>query len=117
LRDECKLVCGRLGKFNFCKAVKVDLAASKKKSYQKSLQSTVSLITVLFQDFATVMDIHNKHMEEAVNVYKSKPQEILFNKGLTMAGLVFGEGIILDYRGVEKVSLKLLESLCVFVYR
>ncbi len=117
LHDECKSVCGRLGEFNFCEAVKVDLAASKEKSYQKSLQSTASLITVLFQDFATTMDIHNKHVEEAVNVYKSKPQEILFNKGLTTAGLVFGEGIILDYHGVEKGSLKLLESLCVFGYR
>ncbi len=44
------------------------------------------------------MDIHNKHVEEAVNVYKAKPQEILFNKGLTTAGVVFGEGIILDYK-------------------
>jgi hypothetical protein len=63
------------------------------------------------------MDIHNKHVEEAVNVYKAKCQEILFNKGLTMAGVVFGEGIILDYCSVEKGSLKLLESLCVFGYR
>ncbi len=111
LRDKCRSVSGRLGEFNFCKAVKVDLAASKEKSYQKSLQSTVSLITVFFQDFGTAMDIHNKHVEEAVNIYKVKPQEILFDKGLTTAGLVFGESIILDYCGVEKGSLKLLESL------
>ncbi len=45
-RDKCRSVSGRLGEFNFCEVVKVDLAASKEKSYQKSLQSTVSLITV-----------------------------------------------------------------------
>jgi hypothetical protein len=47
--DKCRSVSGRLGEFNFCKAVKADLAASKEKSYQKSLQSTVSLITVFFR--------------------------------------------------------------------
>ncbi len=41
----------------FCEAVKVDMANSKETSFSNTLSSTLSLITVLFEDLFEAINI------------------------------------------------------------
>jgi hypothetical protein len=47
----------KYGKLMFCEAVKVDMANSKETSFSNTLSSTLSLITVLFEDLFEAINI------------------------------------------------------------
>jgi hypothetical protein len=42
----------------FCEAVKVDMVDSKETSFNNNISSTLSLITVLFEDLFETITIH-----------------------------------------------------------
>ena len=48
----------KYGQSMFCKAVKVDLENSKELSFHHTISSTLSLITVLFEDLFEAITLH-----------------------------------------------------------
>jgi hypothetical protein len=48
----------KYGHIMFCEAVKVDMANSKETSFKKTISSTHSLITMLFEDLFEAITIH-----------------------------------------------------------
>jgi hypothetical protein len=48
----------KYGQVMFCEAVKVDMASSKETSFKNTISSTLSLITVLFEDSFEAITIH-----------------------------------------------------------
>jgi hypothetical protein len=48
----------KYGNIMFCEAVKVDMANSKDSSFRNTITSTLSLITVLFEDLFEAITIH-----------------------------------------------------------
>jgi hypothetical protein len=48
----------RNGWHRFCEAVKVDMTNSKEKSFNHTISSTLSLITVSCEDFFDAINIH-----------------------------------------------------------
>jgi hypothetical protein len=48
----------KYGQFMFCEAVKVDMANSKETSFSNTMSSTLSLITVLFEELFEAINIH-----------------------------------------------------------
>jgi hypothetical protein len=44
----------------FCEAAKVDMANSKDTSFNNTITSTLSLITVLFEDLFEAINIHKE---------------------------------------------------------
>jgi hypothetical protein len=49
----------KYGQVLFCEAVKVDMANSKDSSFNHTIISTISLITVLIEDLFEAITIHN----------------------------------------------------------
>jgi hypothetical protein len=49
-----------LSKIMFCEAVKVDMENSKDTSFNNTITSTLSLITVLFEDLFEAITIHKE---------------------------------------------------------
>jgi hypothetical protein len=58
---------------DFCKAVRVDMANSKKKSFDCIIPSTLSLITVLFEDVFDAVNIHNRVLIVIMHLTLSHP--------------------------------------------
>jgi hypothetical protein len=50
----------KYGQVMFCEAVKVDMANSKDTSFNNTITSTLSLITVLFEDLFETINIHKE---------------------------------------------------------
>ncbi len=48
----------KYGQVMFCEAVKVDMANSKDSSFNDTISSTLSPITVLFEDLFEAINIH-----------------------------------------------------------
>jgi hypothetical protein len=48
----------KYGQLMFCGAVKVDMANSKETSFNNTISSTLSLITVLCEDLFEAINIH-----------------------------------------------------------
>ncbi len=48
------------GQFLFCGAVKVDMVNSKETSFSNTISSTLSLITVVFEDLFEAINIHKE---------------------------------------------------------
>ncbi len=67
----------KYGQVMFCEAVKVDMANSKETSFKKTISSTVSLITVLFEDLFEAITLHKDFSGEKVD---PKPSISLLNK-------------------------------------
>ncbi len=97
----------------FYEAVKNDLANSKETSFNNTISSTLSLITVLFED-----------LFEAVNIQAvlcgvkedPKPSITSLNKTNTCDGYDFNIDIIKDdeYNALQLELLMLLEAYCIF---
>jgi hypothetical protein len=99
----------------FCEAVKVDMANSKNSSFKNTITSTLSLITVLFEDLFEAITIHKDFCGE-----KEVPQPSisLLNKTYTFDGYEFNIDIITDeVNALQKESLMLFEGFCIFCYR
>jgi hypothetical protein len=92
----------------FCEAVKVDMANSKDASFKNTITSTLSLITVLFEDLFKAITIH-KDLCGKKEV--PQPSISLLNKTDTCDGHKFDIDIVTDeVNAVQKESLMLFEG-------
>ncbi len=99
----------------FCGAVKVDMANSKDTSFKNIITSTLSLITVLFEDLFEAITIHKDFCGK-----KEVPQPSisLLNKTNTCDRHEFDIDIITDeVNPLKKESLMLFEGFSIFGYR
>ncbi len=105
----------KYGQVMFCEAVKVNMANSKETSFKKTMSSTLSLITVLFEDLFEAITLHRDFSGENVDI---KPSTSLLNKTNTCDGYEFNIDIITDeVNALQKESLMLFEGFCIFGYR
>jgi hypothetical protein len=72
--------------FLFCEAVKVDMANSKETSFSNTISSTLSLITVVFEDLFEAINILKEFCDEKQD---PKPSISLLNKTNTFDGYDF----------------------------
>jgi hypothetical protein len=99
----------------FCKAVKVDLESSKESSFQNTITSTLSLITVLFEDLFEAITIHREFSGEKVRL---EPSTSLPNKTNTCDGHDFNIDVFTDeVNDLQKELLVLVEGFYIFGYR
>ena len=54
----------KYGQVMFCEAVEVDMANSKDSSFKNTITSTLSLITVLFEDLFQAITLHREFSGE-----------------------------------------------------
>jgi hypothetical protein len=105
----------KYGQVMFCEAVKVDMANSNNTSFKNTITSTLSLITVLFEDLFEAITIRKDFCGK-----KEVPQPSisLLNKTDTWDGHEFDIDIITDeVNALQKESLMLFEGFCIFDYR
>jgi hypothetical protein len=89
----------------FCEAVKVDLENSKELSFHHTITSTLSLITVLFEDVFEAITLHREFSGEKVRL---EPSTLLLNKTDTCDGYVFNIDDFTDeINALQKESLVL----------
>jgi hypothetical protein len=77
----------------FCEAVKVDMANSKDSSFNHTITSTLSLITVLFEDLFEAITIHKDFCGEKLD---PQPSISLLNKTNTLNGYDFTINVFED---------------------
>ncbi len=97
----------------FYEAVKNDMANSKETSFNNTISSTLSFITVLFEDVFEALNIQAVLVGEKVD---PKPSITSPNKTITCDGYDFNIDIINDdeYDALQKESLMLFEGFCIF---
>ncbi len=102
--------------FMFHEALKNDMANSKDISFNNTISSTLSLITVLFEDFFEAINIHKEFHGEKED---PKPSITSLNKTNTCDGYDFNINIINDdeYNALQKELLMLFEAYCIFDFR
>ncbi len=99
----------------FCEAVKVDMENSKETSFKKTISSTLSLITVLFEDLFEAITLHRDFSGEKVDI---EPLTSLLNKNDTRDGYDFHIDIIThEVNALQKELLMLFAGFCIFGYR
>jgi hypothetical protein len=99
----------------FCEAVKIDMANSMDSSFNNTITSILSLITVLFEDLFEAINIHKDFCGRKMD---PKPSISLLNKINTFSGYDFTINIFEDgVNALQKESLMLFEAYCVFGYR
>ncbi len=98
-----------------CEAVKVDLENSKELSFHHTITSTLSVITVLFEDLLEAITLHRDFRGEKVRL---EPPTSLLNKTNTCDGHDFNIDVFTDeVNALHKESLVLFEGFCIFGYR
>jgi hypothetical protein len=105
----------KYGQFMFYEAVKNDLANSKETSFNNTISTTLSLITLLFEDLFEAINIQ---VEKCGEKEDPKPSITSLNKTNTCDGYDFNTNIIDDdeYNALQKESLMLFEGFCIFVF-
>ncbi len=97
----------------FYEAVKNDLANFKETSFNNTVSSTLSLITLLFEDLFEAVNIHAILVGE-----KEDPKPFITspNKTNTCDGYDFNIDVINndEYNAVQKDSLMMFEGFCIF---
>jgi hypothetical protein len=100
----------------FYETVKVDMANSKETSSNNTISSTLSLITVLFEDLFEAINIHKEFCGE-----KDGPKASItsLNKTNTCDGYDFNIDIINDdeYNALQKELLMMFEAYCIFGFQ
>jgi hypothetical protein len=114
-----KFGCQKLTKYGqimFYEAVEVDMANSKETSFNNTKSSTLSLITVFFEDLFEAINIHKEFCGEKED---PKPSITSLNKTNTRDGYDFNIDIINndEYNALQKESLMLFEAYCIFGFR
>jgi hypothetical protein len=105
----------KYGQVMLCEAVKVDMANSKDSSFNNTITSTLSNITVLFEDLFELITIHKDACGRKMD---PKPSISLLNKTNTLNGYDFIINIFEDeVNALQKELLMLLEGYCIFGYR
>ena len=97
----------------FYEAVKNDLANSKETSFNNTISTTLSLITVLFEDLFETVNIQAEKCGEKED---PKPSITSLNKTNTCDGYDFNIDIINndEYNAVQKELLMMFEGFCIF---
>ena len=104
----------KYGQSMFCEAVKVDMENSKETSFKKTISSTLSLITVLFEDLFEAITLHREFSGETVSF---KTSTSLLNKTDTYDGHDFNIDVFTDEVNVlQKELLVLFEGFGIFGY-
>ncbi len=99
----------------FCETVKVGVENSKKLSLHHTITSTLSLITVLFEDLFEAITLHRESRGEKVRL---EPLTSLMNKTDICDGHVFNIDVFTDeVNALQKELLMLFEGFCIFGYR
>jgi hypothetical protein len=75
-----------------CEAIKADLENSKETSFKNTITSTLSLITVLFEDLFQAIILHREFSGEKVRL---EPSTLLLNQTDSSNGYVFNIDILL----------------------
>jgi hypothetical protein len=103
----------KYGQFMFHEAVKNDLANFKETSFNNTISTTLSCITVLFEDLFKVVSIQVVFCGEKED---PKPSITSLNKANTYDGYDFNIDIINndEYNALQKESLMLFEGYCIF---
>ncbi len=105
----------KYGQSIFCEAVKVDMENSKEMSFKKTISSTLSLITVLFEDLFEAITLHREFSGKKVRL---EPSNSLLNQTNTCDGYVFNIDVFTDeVNALQNESLMLFEGFCIFGYR
>ncbi len=105
----------KYGQSMFCEAVKVDLENSKESSFHRTITSTLSLITVLFEDLLEAITIHKDFSGEKVRL---EPSTSLLKKNDTCDGHDFNIDVFTDeVNALQNELLVLFEGFCIFGYR
>jgi hypothetical protein len=105
----------KYGQSMFCEAVKVNLENSKDLSFKNTITSTLSLITVLFEDLFEAITLHRESSGEKVRL---EPSTSLLNKTNTCDGHDFNIDLFTDeVNALQIETLVLLEGFCIFGYR
>jgi hypothetical protein len=84
----------KYGQLLFCEAVKIDMANSKETSFNNSITSNLSLVTVLFEGLCEAINIAKEFCGEKQD---PKPSISLLNKSNTFDGYDFNVDVINDY--------------------
>jgi len=93
-------------------AVKNDMANSKEVSFNNTILSTLSFITVLFEDLFEAITLHREFRGEKVRL---EPSTSLLNQTNTCDGYVFNIDVFNDeVNALQKESLVLFEGFCIF---
>jgi hypothetical protein len=115
---EVSKICQKPTKFwqvMFCEAVKVNMANSKDSSFNHTITSTLSLITVLFEDLFEAITIHKDFCGIKMG---PKPSISLLNKTNTLNEYDFTINIFEDeVNALQKELLMLFEAYCILGYR
>jgi hypothetical protein len=103
----------KYGQFMFYEAVKNDMANSKETSFNNTISSTLSFITVLFEDLFEAINIQAVLVGEKE---EPKPSITSLNKTNTCDGYDFNIDIINndEYNAVQKELLMMFEGFCIF---
>jgi hypothetical protein len=103
----------KYGQFMFYEAVKNDMANSKETSFNSTISSTLSLITVLFKDLFEAIYIQAVSCGEKED---PKPSITSLNKTNTCDRYDFNIDIINDdeYNALQKVLLMLFDGFYIF---
>jgi hypothetical protein len=105
----------KYGQSMLCEAVKVDMENSKEMSFKKTISSTLSLITVVFEDLFEAITLHREFSGEKV---RFEPLTSLLNKTNTCDGHDFNIDVLTDeVNALQKEPLVLFEGFCIFGYR
>jgi hypothetical protein len=105
----------KYGQSMFCEAVKVDVENSKETSFKNTITSTLSLITVLFEDLFQAITLHREFSGEKVRL---EPSTSLLNQTNSLNGYVFNINVFTDeVDALQKELLVLFEGFCIFGYR
>ena len=101
------------GQFMFYEAIKKDMADSKETSFNNTISSTLSFITVLFEDLFEALNIQAVLVGEKVD---PKPSIKSQKKTNTCDGYDFNIDIINndEYNALQKELLMLFEGFCIF---
>ncbi len=100
----------------FYEAVKNALANSKDTSFNNTISTTLSLITVLFEDLFEAVNIQAEKCGEKED---PKPSITSLNKTNTCDRYDFNIYIIIndEYKALHKELLMLFEGFCIFGFR
>ena len=100
----------------FHETVKLDMENSKDISFNNTISSTLSLITVLFEDLFEAVNIQAEKCGEKED---PKPSITSLNKTNTCDGYDFNIDIINndEYNVLQKVLLMMFEGFCIFGFQ
>jgi hypothetical protein len=98
----------KYGQSMFCEAVRVDMKNSKKLPFDHTITSTLSLITVLFEDLFEAINLHREFSGEKMRL---EPSTLLLNQTDTCDGYDFSIDVFTDeVNALQKESLVLFEG-------